>query len=371
MMGIEFGIPYFGAWLAGAFFALVCLYVALNVLERMRKGRIERFVEAKLAPRLLAGLDASARRPLVWLTLIGFAALAIAIAQPHWGQSLREIRKHSRDFVILLDTSESMRAQNPLPNRMERAKQKIALLLDKAPADRFALIAFSGAAQLQCPLTQDHRYVRTVLDSMDTDVISAEGTNIADALQAAIDVLAKEDKDAGASNKASRAILLISDGEQLEGDGVDAAKQAAEYARVFVLGIGDPQGAEVALPDYMKRYMSGQRRDTSDPDMTQPHRSVLDEATLKEIALEGGGAYARSVADTWDIDELHARFATLSTRDLSSDLRLRMVNRYQWPLAVAVAAFAAEGLWLAIMPWLRRWRMSKKRANGVEGAEYA
>jgi Ca-activated chloride channel family protein len=370
-MGIEFGIPYYGAWLAGSLFALVCLYVALNVLERRRQGRLARFVEAKLAPRLLAGLDASARRPLAWFTLIGFAALAVALAQPHWGQSLREIRKHSRDFIILLDTSESMRAKDPLPNRMERAKQKIALLLDKAPADRFALIAFSGAAQLQSPLTLDHRYFRTVLDSMDTDVISREGTNIADALAEAIEVFEKEDKDAGISNKASRAILLISDGEQLEGDGVDAAKKAAEYARVFVLGIGDPDGADITLPDFMARYLAGEPRDSSTPDPTKPHRSILDEDTLKQIALEGGGAYARSVADTWDIDELYARFATLSTRDTSSELRLRLVNRYQWPLAVATAAFAAEGLWVVLMPWLRFWRARKKPADGVEGAEYA
>jgi Ca-activated chloride channel family protein len=340
-------------------------------LERRRQGRIERFVEAKLAPRLLAGLDASARRPLTWFTLLGFAALMLALAQPHWGQSLREVRKHSRDFIILLDTSESMRAQNPLPSRMERAKQKIALLLDKAPGDRFAIIAFSGAAQLQCPLTLDHRYVRTVLDSMDTDVISEEGTNIAAALTQAINVFEKEDTDAGLSNRASRAILLISDGEELEGDGVDAAKQAAEYARVFVLGIGDPDGADIRMPEFMSRYLSGERRDASTPDPSQPHRSILDEPTLQQIALNGGGAYARSVADTWDIDELFSRFATLSTRDTSSDLRLRMVNRFQWPLAVAIAAFMGEGLWLVLMPWLRRWHARKKQANGVNGAEYA
>lgn len=370
-MGIEFGIPYYGAWLAGSAFALVCLYVSLTAMERQRKGRIARFVEAKLAPRLLTGLDAKARRPLTWCTLLGFAAIAIAIAQPHWGQSLREITKHSRDFIIVLDTSESMRASNPPPNRMERAKQKIALLLDKAPADRFALVAFSGSAQLQCPLTLDHRYFRMVLDSMDTDVISDEGTNISDALDAAVNVFEKEDQDAGISNKASRAILLISDGEQLEGDGVEAARRAADVARVFVLGIGDPDGAEVAMPDFMARYLSDGRRGPDDPDPTKPHRTALDEATLQQIALNGGGAYARSVADTWDIDELYSRFATLSTRDTSSELRLRLVNRYQWPLAAGTVAFAAEGLWLVIMPWLRRWRERKRRTAGMDEAEYA
>ncbi|MBM3290648.1 MAG: VWA domain-containing protein [Candidatus Hydrogenedentes bacterium] len=370
-MELEFGLPYYGAWLGGCLFATVCLWVAFNVLDRSRAARLARFIEAGLAPRLLAGLEASARRPMAWFTFVGFASLALAIAQPHWGQSLREVRKHSRDFIIVLDTSESMRAKDPLPSRMERAKQKIAVLLDKAPADRFAIVAFSGGAQLQCPLTLDHRYVRTVLDSMDTGVISHEGTNIADALGAAIAVFEKEDQDAGVSNRASRAILLISDGEQLEGDGVEMARKAGEYARVFVLGIGDPAGADVTLPEFTARYLANQPRDAADPDPMKPHRSVLDEATLQQIAIEGGGAYARSVAGTWDIDELYARFATLSTRDTSSELRLRLVNRYQWPLAVAIAAFAAEGAWAAAMPWLRRWRERKRRNAAGEGVEYA
>ncbi|MDZ4859521.1 MAG: VWA domain-containing protein [Candidatus Hydrogenedentes bacterium] len=360
MFGIEFDIPYPGAWFAGALVATVVLYIILNILERRRQGRIERFVEAKLAPRLLAGMHAVSRKPMAWLTLLGFVALLTAIAQPHWGKAMREVRKHSRDFVVLLDTSESMRAENPLPNRMERAKQEIAALLDRAPADRFALIAFSGAAQLQCPLTLDHGYLRTVLNSIDTDSISMEGTNIAEALTTAIDLLEKEDQDAGANNKSSRAILLISDGEQLDGDGVEAARRASSLARVFVLGIGDPDGATVKIPAWMERYLD-----------EEPHQSRLDEDTLASIAVAGGGAYARSRADAWDIDELHNRFNTLTTRDRSGELRQRMLNRFQWPLGLAVLAFAAEGIWLVLMPWLRWLRMRKRETNSVEGGEYA
>ncbi|HRI87957.1 MAG TPA: VWA domain-containing protein [Candidatus Hydrogenedentes bacterium] len=361
MFGIEFGIAHPLAWLAFSILLMVCLYIALNVLERHRKGRIERFVEAKLAPRLLAGLDNSARKPLGWLTLVGVAALLTAIAQPHWGQSVREIRKLSRDFVVLIDTSESMRAENPLPSRMVRAKQEISALLDKSPGDRFALIPFSGDAQLLCPLTLDHGYFRTLLNCVDTDTVSIEGTNIAEALDEAIELLKKEDEDAGVNNKASRAILLISDGEQLDGDGVEAARRAADYARIFVLGIGDPDGATVQVPDSMlSRFHS-----------PEPQKSRLDEDTLTNIALAGGGAYARSRADSWDIDELHSRFATLSTRDQSSTLRLRLINRYQWPLAVAVAAFAAEGVWIVLLPLIRGRRMRNRGKGDVEGAEYA
>lgn len=355
MFGIEFAVRYAAAWFAGGIFALVCLYIALNLFDRRRHGRLERFADAHLVSRLISGLDASARRPLRWLTLLGVAALIVALAQPHWGKSMREIRKHSRDFVILLDTSESMRADDTPPSRMERAKQEIAALLERAPADRFALIAFSGGAQLLCPLTLDHGYFRTVLNSIDTNTISLEGTNVAEAMDEAIKLLQKEDQDAGISNRASRAIVLLSDGEQLEGDGVDASRRAADYARVFVVGIGGEGGAKVSLPAEWSRVIDREKR--------EPHLSRLDEDTLANIALAGGGAYARSRADTWDIDELYGRFNTLSTRDVSGELRLRLVNRYQWALAVGVAAFAAEGLWLVLLPWLRHRRRNSDGTN--------
>ncbi|GMU92976.1 MAG: aerotolerance regulator BatB [Candidatus Hydrogenedentota bacterium] len=363
-MNIEFGIANPAGWWVVSLAVLSAVLIALRALDRRRQGRLERFVEAKLAGRLLPGFDASARRPLAWLTLLGFAALALAIAQPHWGETWREIRRHSRDIVVLLDTSESMRAANPLPDRMARAKQKVASLLDRARADRFAIIAFSGAAELQCPLTLDHGYVRTVLESIDTNTISREGTDIAAAFDKAIELFQAETGDGKAPAAGARAILLISDGEQVSGDAVDAAARSTKYARVFVIGIGDPRGAEVTLPDWMTRYVTAL-------DGEATHFSKLDEDTLSQIALAGNGAYTRSRLDTWDIDEILERLNTLSTRDTGSDIRQRLVNRYQWPLALALLAFMGEGAWLALLPLLRRQRMRRATTQEAGDAEYA
>jgi Ca-activated chloride channel family protein len=266
--------------------------------------------------------------------------------------------------VILLDTSESMRAANPLPDRMERAKQKVLSLLDRARADRFAIIAFSGAAELQCPLTLDHGYVRSVLESIDTNTISREGTDIAAAFDKAIELFQAEGGDGASSPAGSRAILLLSDGEQVSGDAVDAASRAAKHARVFVIGIGDPRGAEVKLPDWMVRFVT-----VMDGEAT--HFSKLDEDTLSQIAMAGNGAYTRSRLDTWDIDQILDRLNTLSTRDTGSDIRQRLVNRYQWPLAAAWLAFMGEGAWLSLLPLIRRRRMRRAIAKEAENAEYA
>ena len=366
-LGFAFEWRHLPWWLALAIAALALVYLALRLLEKHRLARLQRVVEAKLAPRLLPGYDARIRRPLIWFTMFGCACLALTFAQPHWGQSWQDVRRASRDIIILLDTSESMRAANPLPDRLERAKQKIAALLDEAPGDRFALIAFSGAAALQCPLTLDHGYFKSVLNTVDTDTISAEGTNIAEAIDAAVQLSKDEDESTGRSGKASRAILLISDGEQVDGDALEGAKDAADYARIFVIGVGNPEGTEVRLPDWMGRYVTVMDGD-------KPHLSKLDEETLSRIAIAGNGAYTRSTVDNWDIKQLFERFQILSARDTSSDVRLRLINRYQWPLALAILAFALEGVWLAIMPWFRYWRLRRMGRAGSTpegGQEYA
>ncbi|MBN2312117.1 MAG: VWA domain-containing protein [Candidatus Hydrogenedentes bacterium] len=345
-------------WLGAALAALALVVVVLRVLEGWRRTRLERFAGAGVVPRLLVGYDERVRRPLFWLTVFGVAFLALALAQPRWGQSWQEVRKYSRDIIICLDTSESMRAVNPLPNRLERAKQKIRSLLERALGDRFGLVAFSGAAALQCPLTMDHGYFRAVLNAVDTDTISMEGTDIAATIREAVRVFEDDERSSGVSTAGSRGILIISDGEQVSGDAVEAAKEASAVARVFVIGVGDPNGAEVEFPEWMS-----QAADASA--VRKPHRSKLDEDTLMRVATEGNGAYIRARVDSWDIEQIYDRFAALSEREVEGDVRYQLVNRYRWPLAAALLCFAGEGLWLVLLPWLRWWRM--RRPEGRHG----
>lgn len=361
-IGFIFPFSHLHWWLGAAVMAIGAIALAMRALEMRRRKRLNAFVEAHLAPRLLPGYDAAMRRPLFWLPLLGFIAMAVAFAQPHWGSSWHEINKMSHDVVVCLDTSESMRAANPLPTRLDRAKQKIYSLLDRLPADRFSLVAFSGGSALQCPLTHDHGYFKTVLDATDTNAVSREGTNIADALRECAKLFKEETQSGGYVDKDSRAILLISDGEQVAGDAVAAAEKVADYARIYVMGVGDPRGTEVMMPDIMGRYRKVM-------DGKKPHLSKLDEETLQRIANAGAGGYILSGPDNSDVDQIFAEIRSLAAREKSSDIRLQLVNRYQWPLAVAIAFFAAEGLWIALMPLIRTWRLRKPNARRVAGEE--
>lgn len=363
-MNVAFAYPaHF--WIPLAVLAVSVAAFCLIRLERRRVSRIARFVEGPLAARLLVGYTPGLRRPLFWLTVAGLAAVALAAAQPHWGQSWREVSKQGRDILVLLDTSESMNAENPLPSRLARAKYKISAMMERQPGDRFGLIAFSGAAILQCPPTLDHGYFRAVLDAVDTQTLSAEGTDIAAALETAAATFKEYSSGYADLHRDNRAIWLISDGEDLGRSVVDAAEDAAQYARIYVMGVGDPDGAEVSLPQILTgRFDRGS--------IPATHVSKLDEDALIEVAKAGDGRYVRSEADDWDLDRLVEFMAEVEARGVSSDVRMRLLNRYQWPLAAAIALFAAEGAWWAAMPIVRKWRASRPvRAQREEAGGHA
>lgn len=353
-MDIRFVFPMGQApiWIAaGAVVVLLFMWV-MSRLERRRTARVHRFVAEALAPRLLAGYDVRHRKPLYWLTVLGLVFLMIALAQPRWGKSWGGISRGGRDILVLLDTSESMNAADPLPDRLTRARQKIAAIMERCPADRFGLIAFSGGATLQCPLTQDHGYFRTILDVTDTDSLSEEGTDIASAFIEAKRTFEEDIQDSGQNNRDARTLLLISDGEAVTGDQIAAAKDIAPYASIHVMGIGDPEGASVtyAGPDYAQRGWSN-----------EVHHSRLDEKNLSEIANVGGGVYVRTTPNNADVDRLKAEFEALQSQTTDGDVRYSYVNRYRWPLSAAIFCFAAEGLWLAFLPWIRRRKLEETR----------
>ncbi len=359
-IGFIFPLRQLHWWLGLLAIALTVIILVMRAQETCRRERLTQFAEASLVPRLLVGYDTTVRRPLFWLTVIGFACLAATFAQPHWGRSWREVRKQSHDIVICLDTSESMGASESALTRLERAKQKIGSLLDLAPGDRFGLVAFSGAAALQCPLTLDHGYFKAVLNAMTTDVISLEGTDIAAALRE-VGTLFEDASGQPVGDRNTRIILLISDGEVVSGEAIDEAKQVTKQASVLVLGIGDPAGTEISLTDPHGRNRAG----------TRTHWSRLDEETLKGVAYAGeDGGYVLSTSNNSDVEKIHEAIEQMASRTVSSDLRLRLVNRYAWPLGLAIFFFASEGLWLVALPWIRWWRTRGELAALSEEARH-
>lgn len=353
-MDIRFAFPMsqLPLWLGIAIACVAAVWAGLRLLEHRRNGRLHRFVEAALAPRLLLGYDARMRRPLVWLTVLGTALLALAFMQPRWGQDWVNVASGSRDVLVLLDVSQSMNAEDPVPSRLARAKQKVEGLMKLSPGDRFGLIVFAGEASLQCPLTLDHAYYRTVLNAVGTFSVSTMGTDIAEALFEAMRTFKEDAEKTGTAERHQRVVLLISDGEQVSGDALTAADRIAASATVNVMGIGGENGAKVGFPELTRGRGPSDR-----------HLSRLDEDTLKDIAVNTAGVYVRSTPHNGDVELIAEEMDTLAARAVSSELRFNMINRYRWPLAAAFACFFAEGLWLGVLPWIRKWRMKRVGAH--------
>ena len=295
--------------------------------ETRRRALIGRIVAPKLRA-LLAGNTSPLRRWFRMACVLGaLGFLIITMAGPRLGYDTMEIPHRGRDVVIAMDVSRSMLATDVAPNRLDRAKLLAEDLIDELGSDRVGLIAFAGSAFLQAPLTLDHGAVLAALDEMDTTVIPKGGTNIAAAIRMAEEAFGK-------AEGFSRALIIISDGEELDADGVAAAKQAAAAGiRIFTVGVGSAEGSEIQLE-------SGDL--VRDP-AGKVVRSRLDEGRMKQIAEATGGFYT-------PLDEGAARrlavdgVGKLAEAEFSANTARRPIERYQWPLGAAIALLMLQTL---------------------------
>jgi Ca-activated chloride channel family protein len=256
------------------------------------------------------------------LIILAVLFLILSLTEPKWGFHWEELKRKGVDIIVAIDVSKSMLAQDIKPNRLERAKRKIYDLIDILEGDRIGLVIFAGTSFLQCPLTLDYKACMIFLDSISVDLIPIGGTAIGDAINTCV-------KGLDASPEESKAIILITDGEDTTGDPIKAAKQAKEKGvKVFPLGIGKPEGAPV--PDMEK---GGFKKD-SKGDLVL---SRLGEDALNNIAIETGGIYVRSVTGDIDLKEIYLKnIKKMEQKELKSTRKKHWEERFQWPLGIAI-----------------------------------
>jgi len=337
---LTFGAPQW-LWLLG-----ILPLVAGAFVWSHRRGRA--LLAKIVAPRLreqLAGSVSPFRRAARAVLLLGAFAFAIlALAQPRLGFIERETKQKGRDVIVAVDTSRSMLATDVSPTRLARAKLFTQDLVRLLGGDRVGLVAFAGSAFLQAPLTLDQNAIINSLGELDTTVIPKGGTNIAAAIATAREAFGKAEGN-------TRALVILTDGEELAADGIAAAKQAeAEGIRIFTVGIGSPEGSLIPI-----RTEDG-RPDFVRDEAGNPVTSKLDGTRLAEIAAATGGFYlpigpeaAREVFQK-GIEPIElAETGVFSAR--------QPIERFQWPLAAATLCLA-----LSLLPGDRRRRSAKAAA---------
>ena len=296
----RFANPHF-LWLLAAVPALVALgWLSL----RLRRRRMARFA----APALLGDLapeTAPGRLRLKFLLFVGAVGLlALAAARPQAGSKLREQKAEGVELMLVVDVSNSMLAEDFEPSRLERTKYAIDRLVEGLGQERIGLVVFAGEPRVQLPVTSDYRMARAFARRIDPSLVSVQGTAVGRALSQALLSFSEASDD----NKRSRAIVLITDGENHEDDALAAAARAAEQGiRIHTIGIGTPEGAPIRIGGEFIRDEKG--------DMVV---SKLDEEGLRRIAERTGGVYVRATKQSIGLEEIVAGIGEMERTELAT-----------------------------------------------------
>ena len=267
------------------------------------------------------------------LIILGIIFILLASVGPQIGMKLRELTREGVDIFILLDTSASMNAIDVKPSRIEKAKYELGRLLNSLKGDRAGLIAFAGSAHLHCPLTEDYSASRLFLNMMDTDLIVTQGTDLAAAIQLALDHVENNDEK-------FKVFVLVSDGEDHQGEAILLAESARELGIIIhTLGVGTSAGGPIPIYDD-----DGNRAEFKKNRSGQVVTSTLNESTLDEIAHITGGIYIRVENQVNAIAPLLREIDQMEKRELKSHIFSQYEDRYQVFLVIGLMLFLAEFL---------------------------
>ncbi len=308
-------------------FLIPLFFVIQAVVLRFRRRRLRKFGDEELVKNLMPSY--SKARIWVRLTLfsIGFFFFAIGLSRPQIGAKLKEHETKGAEIMIVLDVSNSMLAEDYSPNRLDRAKLAISRLVDKLRDDRIGLIVFAGNSFVQLPITTDYVSAKMFLNSITTESVPVQGTAIGEAVNTAV-------RSFSAQSEKSRAIIVITDGENHEDDPVAAAKQAAELGiRVFAIGVGSPEGKPIPMNGELLKDKNG------DIVVTR-----LDESVLQEVAKAGNGVYVRAGNSEFGLNPIIDDIKKMDDEKYNSIVFEEYDEQFMYFLAIALFFFVIEML---------------------------
>ncbi|MBI4870156.1 MAG: VWA domain-containing protein [Candidatus Riflebacteria bacterium] len=309
---------------------------------RAKRRALARFGNPQLVARLTSSASITRQTLKMALFLGGIFWLVIALARPQFGTVVETVRRQGSDLVLGLDVSQSMMAQDLKPNRLVKAKSEIQSLLRHVRGNRVGLVVFAGSAFVQCPLTTDYRAIELFVDAADSRTVARQGTDLGEAIRTTMSAF---DQKEGAF----RAIVLITDGEDHEGQGVEAAKEAAAAGiRIFPIGIGSTQGEPIPLAE--KGSEGGYKKSKGGEILV----SRLDARALAEIATLTHGVFHQATREELELEAVYREIQSLERHELYS----KDVARYQDQFQV----FLALGLLLLMAEWF----LSDRRPETAE-----
>ena len=304
---------------------------ALFALLRRRRHALAQLVDPALLGVLAPAWNPARAKSRLVLRVLALALLVAALARPQWGFRWEEVRRKGLDLVVALDTSRSMMASDIKPTRLQQAKWGIRDLLRNLRGDRVGLVPFAGSSILQCPLTIDYAAFAMTLDDVYSGIIPKGGTAIEQALRTAVAAFPAE-------SAADRVILLITDGEDHEGDPLALLPELKEKGiRVYTIGIGTLEGEMVPAGDGQGGYFKDRQG--------QIVKTALKEDVLQRLALGTGGTYVRSAPGDTGLERVfNESIANLKRSEQENRTAKIYEERFVWPIAAALLLLAWEAL---------------------------
>ena len=333
--GLSFAHPY---WFWALFLLLPLSWLFIDA-GRRRDALLSRILAPRLQQLLAGQVSWPMRNFRIALLFSAIAFSFLALVQPRLGFIDQQVKSKGRDVIIAIDTSRSMLSTDTAPTRLGRAKLISQDLLNLLKGDRVGLIAFAGTAFLQAPLTLDKGAVLTSITDLDSNTIPKGGTDIASAIRLSIAAFGK-------GETFNRALVLMTDGEELDGDSLEAAKEAqAAGVRIYTVGFGSSEGSFIPI-----KTEEG-RNDFVRDESGRPLNSKLDAARLTEIAKETGGFYLPYGQD--DAAVIYEKGIVPMAEEETGVLSARKpIERYEWPLGAALLFLA---LWSVLGEGKIRW----------------
>lgn len=311
---------------------------------RKRKIQLKKFGDPEMLKALMPDVSRSRRELKFWLMMAAVALLVVMLARPQMGTKISQEERKGIEVLIALDISNSMRAEDVAPSRLDKSKMLIENLVDNFTNDKVGLIVFAGDAFVQLPITSDYVSAKMFLQNIDPSLIAMQGTNLAEAISLSTRSFTKQDN-------VGRAIIVITDGEDHEGGAIEAAKTAKkEGMRVFVLGVGSPKGSPV--PDGNGGYMKDRTG--------QEVMSALNEDMCKQVAEAGGGAYIHVDNNNIAQKQLDNEIAKLQKGDIMSVVYSEYDEQFQAVGILALLVLIIETLVLESKnPLLKKIKLFK------------
>lgn len=302
-------------------------FLVFAVVMKLRQRRIRKFGDEALVSQLMPSYAKGKAWVRLSLFAVGFFFFVIGLSRPQIGAKLKEHETKGAEIMIVLDVSNSMLAEDYSPNRLERAKLAISRLVDKLRDDRIGLIVFAGNSFVQLPITTDYVSAKMFLNSISTESVPVQGTAIGEAINTAI-------RGFSAQSEKSRAVIVITDGENHEDDPVAAAKQAAEIGvRVFTIGVGSPEGKPIPMDGELLKDKEGNIVVTR-----------LDEKVLKDVAYAGNGVYVRAGNSEFGLNPIIDDIRKMEDEKYSSIVFEEYDEQFMYFLAIAFFFFVLEML---------------------------